>query len=439
MNELLRLKKRPKKTIRFWLLPLCTLLFVFITYTQKATSAVDRSKLPETYDELDGDDLLLRLALDGRLKELRELEREVGFRRADQAPALYAKAFLQEADGQHEAALANLALAIERAVVREQRIAAAREHLRLAIQGKRPEFCDVGLAALLKSKGMSPLDHRQVSACYALKGLKGELRAVSYLDTQIEKDGALRFQPLVLAERVRLWTKLGLLHLAESELSLAISRDKPSAGGGNALSGIVMDFLEGARTQKLGRPPFGERLLAQVSHMDGVQDREALLGLEAQRMFALGQKINTVTRFEQLARLQPQETNYAIVASELFRLMGWKITANRVAMSIADSKARVKLVAAEYLEAGQMAKLAAMFPSLDRSLYGGDMSEAETQEWVYLGAFARFQSGGWLDRSSLGPMQWLRYLKSDSLREKALSLRNLVEDCRSGASKVCEL
>lgn len=409
----------------------------------EAHSAIDRSKLPEAYDELDGDELLLKLGIDGRIKELRELSRDVGFRHPDQTLALHARALLLEADGKPEEALKILAQAIPIAKSREQKLAVARDHLRLTIQSKQASLCDLSLSVLLSSPASPPLDLRLAASCYALSGVKGELRAVSFLDDEVKKNPALRFHPIILAERTRIWTNLGLIHVAEEELFEAVAsselKSASSPGFKTEVSGIVMDFLETVRNRKWGRPPFGEKLLARISHFEGIKDREAVLGLEAQRMYSLGKKVLTATRFEQLLAIQPDDANYAVVASALYRLMGWRVTAGHVAMLIGDPKVRLKLVGSNYLEDGQLAKIAALFPSLDRSLYGGDINQADTQEWIYLGAFARLQSGGWSERGSQSPMLWLRYVKQSDLREKATTLRNLVEDCRSGPEKVCEL
>jgi hypothetical protein len=79
-----------------------------------------------------------------------------------------------------------------------------------------------------------------------------------------------------------------------------------------------------------------------------------------------------------------------------------------------------------------MAKIAAMFPSLDRHLL-------DEEEWIYLGAFARLQSGGWHEDGATAPVRWLAKLKRPENREKATVLRQLVADCRDGKIQACAL
>lgn len=409
----------------------------FVSGNAQVHAAIDRAKLPESYDELDGDELILRLAIDGRIGPAKTVLREAGFKNKDEYFALHAQALLADERGDATEALNFLVRAIEKAKSKNERLAAARDHVRIALQAKRRSDCEFGIRFLLSnSSQMSPLDHRQVAVCYSLSGRAGELRAIGYLDQLLAKKEEIRFHPLILSERVRIWSALGMLNVAERELLSATSRKELRS----EISGLVLDFLEKAQTLKLGRPPFGNQLLVQTIHSVTANDRESLLSFEAQRMFVQGQKVMTAMRFEQLARENRGEaTASAVVASEIYQLMGWRYTANRIAMSIEEPKARLKLIGSDYLESGMMGKVAALFPSLDRSLFGGELADERTQDWIYLGAFARLQSGGWSELGQNSPVSWLRHLKSPVYRDKAVALRNLAEDCRIGGDQICEL
>ncbi len=67
---------------------------------------------------------------------------------------------------------------------------------------------------------------------------------------------------------------------------------------------------------------------------------------------------------------------------------GWPSHANELIQLIDDPKDRLRARVSGFFERDETAKIAAMFPSLDRHLL-------DDEEWIYLGAFARLQSGGW--------------------------------------------
>lgn len=426
----------------------CFLVAFYVATFAPIASAFVRSEIPDSYDDFEGIDLAVKLAEDGKFKLAEKV-----------LLATPAKSFNKNEVAQFRTQANRervLGLLIEESANGKTDLEKAALHFANAIKlSDRPEFHFDKQRVDLSRQDFSSctdsvrkLNRRDPSivatttpsrihiSVKCLRFARSNAEALAVLDLVFQLQPKLKVNSVLATERVEILMDLGL---SETAANFAIETMKRMSHGGQlGISNFALDLVDRV---KLGdsylNRRFAEKVLeaAQVfsTKNDQKNEQEDALAAKAKLFYSQGKSLASALAFESLLKFKTEQTSQIHLATvELYRLSGWRASANHLISFIKEPKDRLRARVTGFFERGETAKIAAMFPALDRHLL-------DEEEWVYLGAFARLQSGGWYENGTAAPVGWLAKLKRRENREKAAILRQMVLDCRDLQTRVCEL
>lgn len=401
-----------------------------------------RSEIPEIYDDYEGVELAVKLAVDGKLKLAEKVlnatdarkskndaisksnrERVLGLLLEEIATG---KGDLEKASGHFSSAI-KLFNSPE-IFYDQQRVDFARQDYSSCVNSVRKLRAQhpLQLANATASRIRTAVKCFRNSAEQSTGTERRLLRieALSLVEFAVKNQPQLKLHPVIASERVELVSDLGFNQAAADE---AISILKGMAAAGQTgISSFALDLVERVKLEPgyLSRN-FSEKILQAAQIYSPANEQEDIMAAKAKQAFAFGRPLASAMAFEQLAKFKSASNSQVYLAAiELYRLAGWRSHANDLVQLVADPKDRLRARISGFFERDETAKIAAMFPSLDRHLL-------DEEEWIYLGAFARLQSGGWREEGPNAPVKWLTRLKRPENRDKASILRQLVADCQS--------
>ncbi len=424
--------------VRFFVFPLCLLA---------ASSAwgVARTEIPDIYDDYDGVDLALKLVLDGRGRLAERVLKDVDNKKL--ALTLKSQSNLERVLGLLAEESASGKTDLDRAALHFSQALKLFESPELHFDVQRVDLARQSFATCVESVRQVKFEAatvpqlRTAIRCYRLRASevknprsKNDLlvEAHSVLSTVVSAQPSYRANPLIRSEQVELLLDLGLEEEA-LELALATMR-KMNRGGVKGVSTFALDLSD--RTQsgfRTGGSRFRARLLESARYLVAEDEQEEVLAANAKLAYSEGKSLTSAMAFEQLAGVMKESKSQVQSAViELLRLSGWRSRADSMISKIDDPKERLRARVTGFFERDETGKVAAMFPSLDRHFI-------EDDDWIYLGAFARLQSGGWIENGPDSPVRWLAKLKGTENREKSATLRQFVDICRTRPDLPCEL
>jgi len=403
-------------------------------------SAYVRSEIPDSYDEFDGIDLAVKLAEDGKFKLAEKVLKAVPSNtekssRKSRANRERILGLLVEdsanGNGDLEKASVHFANALKLFDSPEfhfdkQRVDFARQEYASCTNSVRT-LINRDRSIVTTS---SPSRIRIAVRCLRLSDQSTE--ALNLLFFAMKQQPNLKLNSALASEQVEVLFELGL-HEAGTDFAIETMKAM-SVVGQIGISSFALDLVERV---KLGdnffKRRFNEKILEAAQVFSTKNEQEDVLAARAKTFYSQGKSLTSAMAFERLLKLKSDQTSQVYLATvELYRLSGWRGWANHLAQYIDEPKDRLRARVSGFFERSEMAKIAAMFPSLDRHLL-------DEEEWIYLGAFARLQSGGWHEDGATAPARWLSKLKRPENREKATVLRQLVADCRDGKIQACAL
>jgi hypothetical protein len=424
------------------------LLAVLITVCD--ASGYVRSEIPDSYDDYEGIDLAVKLAEDGKLKLADRVLKATAIE--GKHANLRSKAnrervlgLLMEESASGKSDLSKATVHFENAIKISESPVFYFDHQRLELARAEYSSC-VESVRKLKSRFPSEIltatasRLRTAVKCFRLmaeesspkNGQTLRFEALSLLDRALKQQPALLLNPVIALERVEILGDLGLKN-ASADLAIETMKGMYNAGH-KGISNFGLDIVDRLKLEQgfLARH-FSEKILEAARVYSPPDEQEDVIAAMAKLSFAHGKTLASAMAFERLSGFQSESKSQVYLAStELYRLAGWRSHANEIVQRIEDPKDRLRARVSGFFERNETAKIAAMFPSLDRHLLN-------EEEWVYLGAFARLQSGGWQEEGPNAPVKWLAKLKRPENREKAAVLRQLVADCKAKGKEICAL
>ncbi|MBN8541457.1 MAG: hypothetical protein J0L82_13780 [Deltaproteobacteria bacterium] len=432
-------------------LKLCSLsLLVPVLFAATIASAFVRSEIPDSYDDYEGIDLAVKLAEDGKFKLADRVLKSTTNEKKDsdlrsQANRERVLGLLLEESAKGKSDLKNASVHFENAIrmfgspvfyFDQQRVDLARMDYSSCVESVR------GLKSRFPSElpNATPTRIRTAVKCFRLVAEQSARKdgqilrseALALLDRAVKQNPTLLLNPVIASERVEVLADLGFRYVS-AELAIETMKGMSNAGQ-KGISNFGLDIVDRLKLESgfLARH-FAEKILQAALVYSPSGEQEDVLAAMAKLSFSNGQTLASATAFEKLSSYNSESKSQVYLASiELYRLAGWRSHANQLVQRIEDPKDRLRARVSGFFERDETAKIAAMFPSLDRHLLSDE-------EWVYLGAFARLQSGGWQEDGPNAPVKWLARLKRPENREKAAVLRQLVADCKSNQGPACTL
>lgn len=411
-------------------------LFLSVVFSAPWASAVVRSDIPDSYDDFEGIELAVKLAEDGKFKLAEKVlaasqslnnnldrksranrERVLGLLLEESASG---KPDLERAS-QHFAAALKIVESLE-FHIDKQRVDFAREDYASCTESVRRS------KAQLSSSSASRI--RIASKC--LRKSKRAPEALDLINLALKNQPVLKINPVIASEKVEILIDLGFNEVA---LEVAIATMKSMANVGQlGVSSFALDLVDLLKDRSsFLETRFSEKVLEAAQVYSANEEKEDVVAARAKLSYSKGKSLTSAMSFENLlAHKADQKSQIYVAAIELYRLSGWRSLASNLVPYIDDPKDRLRARVSGFFERNEMAKVAAVYPSLDRHLL-------DEEEWIYLGAFARLQSGGWEEVGTNAPVRWLAKLKRPENREKAAVLRQLVSDCQTGLNQPCSL
>ena len=407
-------------------------LFLSVVLSAPLALAFVRSEIPESYDDFEGTELAVKLAEDGKFKlaeKVLSVSQTLDRKSHANRERVLGLLLEESASGKSDLAKASQHFAASLKIVEstethfdKQRVDFAREDYLGCSESVRRSRMQLSSSSASKIR----------IATKCLRQANSLPEALDLIRLVLKSQPSLRVNPVIASERVEILVDLGL-HEVALEIAIATMKDMANLEQ-PGISSFALDLVDQHKNNaNFLHSRFAEKLLEVAQVYSNKSEKEDVVAARAKLSYSKGKSLTSAMAFEDLLALKSdQKSQVYLAAIELYRLSGWRSYANHLIPSIDEPKDRLRARVSGFFERNELAKVAAVYPSLDRHLL-------DEEEWIYLGAFARLQSGGWAEDGSNAPVRWLAKLKRPENREKSAVLRQMVNDCRTDRNQPCAL
>lgn len=388
-------------------------LVASLLFTSVANAGI-RKEIPESYDDFQGIELALRLALDGRHR-LAQKVIEAENPKESSALLLRVQGLLAEEAGDLRLAQKKMAQALEESTSPAQWIELGRVQVALEAWPSASKSFDKAGSEVLRSSEV------------ALLALKAYRRAGQWilgwnLLQGLKSSGGLE-SAAVLTEALLLLRQMGL-SIEAKDLILSRWAQNPQRVSSEA---VALSEVFGAGSREAAEVLEAANLLPRDPN--STAEISAQLG---RVLFSQGQTLSSAMVFQ---RLVAGDLSQAHPTSELFRLAGWRKESEQWAVLIPESQSRWVQQATLAVEAQRSPVMAALADSFDRRL--ATSASLSEQDWLYAIAFSKLETEGASGPKERGPLRYLSRITRPDLMDRVLEMRKVYEVCDQSQLPLC--